>query len=56
MGGWGPKPPFPEELADKRRPLKKTASADANKQTNRQTDIATQKAQKADSVKILVNK
>ena len=36
--GGGPKLPFPERLADERRPSEKYSSDGVNKQTNRQTD------------------
>ena len=41
LGGWGPKPPFSERLANGRRPLKKTASDGADRQTDKQTDRQT---------------
>ena len=37
-------PPFPERLADGRRPLKRTASDGANRQTDRHRDSNTESA------------
>ena len=39
--GQGPKPPFPERLADRRRLSEKTAPDGADRQTDRQTNRQT---------------